>query len=142
MAEASDETRRTAGIRSVVSEGRFQVGSVLGRYVVTELIGSGGMGSVARAYDPKLRREVALKRLRSWDPGGPDEARLVREAQAMAQLSHPNVVAVHDVEVSSDSGVTIAMEYVPGTTLRGWLRESERSWQEIVPVFLRKLFDS
>lgn len=132
----SDETRPTDGASSLSAESRFQVGSVIGRYVVTDLIGSGGMGSVARAYDPKLRREVALKRLLTRDPGGPDEARLVREAQAMAQLSHPNVVAVHDVEVASDSGVTIAMEYVPGTSLQGWLRGSDHSWQQILPVFI------
>ena len=71
----------------------------LGRYVVIEEVGRGGMGRVLRAYDPKLQREVALKLLRRTR-GGLDEARtrLVREARAMARLSHPNVVAVYDVE--------------------------------------------
>ncbi len=110
-------------------------GSSVGRYVVIEQIGAGGMGQVVRAYDPKLQREVALKQLltQALDIGG--EARLVREARAMAQLHHPNVVSVFDVEL--DGGmVTISMEFVPGTTLRGWLAQ-ERSWEAIVDVFLQ-----
>lgn len=87
-----------------------------GRYVVIETIGKGGMGTVRRAYDPKLCREVALKVLRQDRRGGDGTQRLVREAQAMAQLSHPNVVAVYDVEEVGGS-VLIAMEYVPGSSL-------------------------
>ena len=107
----------------------------LGRYVVIEEIGAGGMGLVLRAYDPKLGREVAVKRLRI---GGRERstgsARMMREAQAMARLSHPNVVPVYDVDVD-DGTLFIAMEYVQGDTLRDWLRRERRSWQEIVHVF-------
>src|SRR5262245_5918858 len=69
----------------------------LGRYVVLEQIGKGGMGRVLRAYDPKLRREVALKLLVHTDALG--SARMVREAQAMARLSHPSIVPVYDVDI-------------------------------------------
>ena len=90
------------------------------RYLVIEAVGAGGMGQVFRAYDPKLRREVALKRVLPRALGVEGEARLVREAQAMAQLNHPNVVSVYDVE-SEGSAVVVAMEFVPGDTLESWL---------------------
>ena len=73
----------------------------LGRFAILERLGEGGMGVVYSAYDPQLDRRVALKLMR----GGSDErsrARLLREAQALAQLSHPNVVPVHDVGVLDD----------------------------------------
>src|SRR5690349_18057426 len=90
-------------------------GTLLGRYVVLEVVGRGGMGTVVRAYDPRLRREVAVKRLRPRASLEQAEARLVREARAMAQLNHPNVVAVYDVE-AVPWGVLVAMEYVRGPT--------------------------
>src|SRR5687768_8461743 len=106
-------------------------GARLGRYLVIDELGRGGMGLVLRAYDPKLQREVALKRLRTTAIDESAQARLVREARAMAKLSHPNVVAVYDVETSGRD-VVLAMEYVPGATLRQWLRAEPRSWQAIV----------
>jgi len=105
------------------------IGTNHGRYVVLEVLGRGAMGQVLRAYDPKLQREVALKLVsgRTLDPNARE--RMLREAQAMAQLSHPNVVAVHDVE-ESDAGVVLVMEYVRGPTLRRWA--PGRAWPEIV----------
>ena len=112
------------------------IGRHIGRYVVIDEIGSGGMGRVYRAYDPKLRREVALKRLRMAGGASPAaRTRMLREAQSMAQLSHPNVVPVYDVDVD-DGSLFIAMEFVDGDTLRGWLDHDQRSWQDIVGVFL------
>lgn len=107
-----------------------------GRYTVLDHIGDGGMGSVVRAYDAKLRREVALKRLRvdTRDPAA--RARLLREAQAMAQLSHPNVVAVHDVEADSAARLWLVMEYVDGETLRAWMQRPH-PWAVIVDVLAR-----
>jgi len=105
-----------------------------GRYLVLEQVGSGGMGRVFRAYDPKLQREVALKLLHTHVLGAEAQARLVREARAMAMLSHPNVVAVHDVD-DTPAGVMLVMELVPGQTLRAWLRASSRPWSEIVARF-------
>ena len=111
-------------------------GGAVDRYVVLEEIGRGGMGRVLRAYDPKLQREVALKQLRRASFSDVDARRLVAEARAMARLSHPNVVAVYDVhepdENRDDSSLMIVMEYVPGCTLAGWLREAERPWEAVL----------
>ena len=107
------------------------------RYVPIGELGRGGMGVVERAYDPTLQREVALKVLRTDSMGEEHERRMVREARAMAQLSHPNVVAVYDVELDSSMGVLMVMEYVPGGTLRQWLRDEERSWSSIVDAFVQ-----
>ena len=77
---------------------------------------------VYRAYDPKLHREVAIKHLRAGADSEAGASLLVREAQAMAKLNHPNVVAVYDAE-TTDAGVLLAMEYVEGTTLARWLEQ-------------------
>ncbi len=113
-------------------------GSALGRYLIVDRLGAGGMGVVYRAFDPDLDRSIALK-LVSVDSHGDSEsdqerARLLREAQAMARLSHPNVIPVFDVGIL-DQAVFVAMELVDGVTLRQWLRERERSVAEILEVF-------
>ncbi len=107
----------------------------LGRYLVIDELGRGGMGLVLRAYDPKLQREVAIKVLRSGALDPTSEARMVHEARAMAKLSHPNVVPVYDVELGLESGVMVVMEYVPGYTLREWLTRP-RGWAETVAAFV------
>jgi len=109
-------------------------GSMLGRYVLLDAIGSGGMGSVFAAYDPELDRRVALKLLRSA-AGEVGRARLIREAQAMAKVSHPNVITVHDVG-AFEQGVFVAMELVDGVDLRTWLRSEKRPWPQALEVFL------
>ena len=106
----------------------------LGRYLILAEIGAGGMGRVYQAYDPKLQREVAIKLLRVREEGGESEQRLVREAQAMAKLSHPNVVSVFDVDYANDS-LFIAMEYVSGTTLQAWFEARSHGWPEVVALF-------
>jgi len=105
--------------------------------VILERVGSGGMGVVHAAYDPELDRKIALKLLnpRSGDDGQEAEARLIREAQAIARLSHPNVVAVYDVG-SFEGRVFMAMELVEGRTLRRWLGEKQRSWRDILRVLV------
>jgi hypothetical protein len=111
-------------------------GERVGRYVVLAPVAAGAMGVVYAAYDPDLDRKVALKLLR---PDGPDDARealrgrLLAEARALARLSHPHVVAVHDVGAVGDE-LFLAMELVAGTTLRAWLAAGARSWREIVPA--------
>jgi tetratricopeptide (TPR) repeat protein len=121
----------------------FLAGERIGRYVVLGWLGAGGMGVVYAAYDPELNRKIALKLLRGErlartvaEPGRPSPLRdrLVREAQAMAQLAHPNVVAVFDVGTVHDQ-VFIAMELVEGKTLRQWLRAADREPAEILAVF-------
>jgi tRNA A-37 threonylcarbamoyl transferase component Bud32/tetratricopeptide (TPR) repeat protein len=112
--------------------------STIGRYVVLDSVGMGGMGLVCAAYDPKLNRKIALKLLRNASDEEASTAgrnRLFREAQALAQLSHPNVVTVHDVDVF-EGQVYIAMEFVEGMTLREWLRERPRTWKEILEKFI------
>jgi tetratricopeptide (TPR) repeat protein/predicted Ser/Thr protein kinase len=108
-------------------------GSVLGRYVVLELLGEGGMGVVYAAYDPQLDRKVALKLLRADLAGDEGQQRLLREAQALARLAHPNVVAVHDVGLWNER-VFIAMEFIDGVTLSAWLKAERRSSHQILEV--------
>ncbi len=120
-----------------VSGDTLQPGDQLGRYSIVELLGKGAMGAVYEAQDPQLHRRVAIKVLRpdtQWR-GGQEELqqRLLREAQAMARLSHPSVVAVHDVGAFQDR-VFIAMELVEGQTLDRWLREARRTPELIVRV--------
>ena len=107
-------------------------GSRIGRYAITRLLGAGGMGVVYAAHDPELDRAVALKLLRGSDPKLHE--RLRREAQALAQLAHPNVVAVHDVGTFEDR-IFVAMELVPGETLAEWLK-TPRTDRAILDLFV------
>lgn len=113
-------------------------GDRVGRYVVQARVGAGAMGVVYAAYDPELDRKVALKLINPESSAGSDPSaasertlRLQREAQAMARLSHPHVVAVHDVgEINGQ--IFIAMELIDGTTLREWLQDARRGWREVL----------
>ena len=111
-------------------------GHAVGRYIVLDLVGAGAMGVVYAAHDPELRRKVALKVLRP-DPevGGssPARERLLREAQALARLAHPNVIAIHDVGALDDE-IFIAMELVENGTLGEWLAAAPRTSRAIVSV--------
>src|SRR5688572_5760436 len=133
-------TARTELVRVTPPVPAREPGARLGRYLVIEELGRGGMGIVLRAYDPKLQREVALKVVRAHVLDDSAQARLVREARAMARLNHPNVVAVYDVELDpdehADAGVVVVMEYVAGKTLRQWVEAEPRSWREIVGAFV------
>ena len=112
-------------------------GTAVGRFVVIDTVGMGGMGAVYSAYDPDLDRRVALKTLHVTGTSDPTaHGRMLREAQAMARLSHPNVVNVFDVG-EHRGGIFIAMEFVPGVTLRTWERAQERTWREVVALFLQ-----
>lgn len=110
-------------------------GAAVGRYVILDRIGSGGMGVVYAAYDPELDRRVALKLLRTDRFAAPGHLRLLREAKALARLTHPNVVAVHDAGTFGDQ-VFVAMELVEGETLRQWLEAGARSWREVLDRLL------
>jgi serine/threonine protein kinase len=113
------------------------IGDRVGRYLVLSTLGAGGMGVVFSAYDPQLDRKIALKLLRANLGGTAKEARarLKREAQAIAQLNHPNVVGVYDVGETDDGDVYVAMEFVEGDTLTTWLRRWPRTWRDILDVF-------
>jgi tetratricopeptide (TPR) repeat protein len=128
------DTMRVPG-RAGASVPSPHIGGNLGRYLVIDELGRGGMGVVLRAYDPKLQREVALKCIRPDLAQGDAATELMHEAQSMAQLSHPNVVSVYDVEVDGET-VVLVMELVEGPTLVEWLDRDHRSWREIVDVFV------
>ena len=133
---ASDETtlgddRPTADdvdvkrTRAAVLGGLFGEGEParIDRFTVLGVAGRGGMGRVYSAYDPDLDRKVAIKLIHS---GGGDTSRnenrrkrLVREARAMAKLSHPNVIQIYEVGTYADE-VYLAMEFVEGETLKAW----------------------
>ena len=106
-----------------------------GRYQIVRPIGAGGMGVVYEARDLELHRPVALKMLRPSGDAAALRERLLGEARAMARLSHPNVLAVHDVGTNGD-GVFLAMELVGGRTLTAWLSQGKRSWREVLEIFL------
>jgi hypothetical protein len=111
----------------------------LGRYQVVEILGSGGMGTVFRGWDPRLQRAVALKTIhlerRESDAKEKQAAsRLVTEAVAAAQIVHPNVVAIYDTE-EIGAMAYVAMEYVHGTGLDRYLEERGKlSWREVLPL--------
>nr|WP_255216299.1 protein kinase [Pseudenhygromyxa sp. WMMC2535] len=121
-----------------VSElGGPSAGNKLGRYVVLEQLGQGGMGVVYSAWDPQLDRKLALKIIhprRGREPSTA-HARLLREAQALARLVHPNVVTVHDVGVV-DGRVFVAMQFVEGQSLRAWLGAGERPQDQVLAHFM------
>ena len=116
--------------------GQLTPGSRVGRYQILGAVGRGGMGEVYAAYHPDLDRRIALKVVHEAGASERERrARLLREARAIARLSHPNVVAVHDAGTLGDR-VFIAMEFVDGETVDAWLRAAPRSWQQVLDVFI------
>ncbi|MBL8914004.1 MAG: protein kinase [Archangium sp.] len=115
--------------------GELGVGDTLARYRITSQLGSGGMGEVFLAIDPQLDRQVALKVLRAGDRSPSAVTRLLREAKAMARVSHRNVVAVYDAGEFGEHP-WVAMELIRGSTLRAWLEATPRSWHEILKVLI------
>ena len=112
----------------------LKIGARLGRYEIMDVIGAGAMGFVFAANDPELGRTVALKLLRSNDVTAEAlRPRLLREAQALAKLSHPNVVTVHDVGMFAEH-LFVALEWVDGGTLATWLAQ-RHSRREILAAF-------
>ncbi len=109
----------------------------IGRFQILETLGQGGMGVVYAAEDAQLDRQVALKVIRdaALSGGAGERARLLREARALAKLSHPNVVQVHEVG-EHEGDVFIVMELVRGTTLGQWLAAEPRSLPAILERFI------
>ncbi|MBX7080373.1 MAG: serine/threonine-protein kinase [Nannocystaceae bacterium] len=103
-------------------------------YRVERPLGAGGMAVVYLAHDLQLDRRVALK-LYDVDARELSLSRIWREARAMAQLSHPNVVVVHGIGAHRGR-VFLAMEFVAGQTLRGWLAQARRPWPEVLAMFV------
>ncbi len=109
----------------------------LGRFAVLRRLGSGGMGVVYAAYDDRLDRKVAIKVLHAEaTEESTGRARLVREAQAMAKVSHPNVAHVY--EVSQHEGrVYVVMQFIDGVDLRAWQEERSPAWSEVVQAYIQ-----
>jgi tetratricopeptide (TPR) repeat protein/predicted Ser/Thr protein kinase len=134
---ARDATVRATGLTVTPGDHGFASGTRVGRYMVLDRVGGGGMGVVYSAYDAKLDRRVALKLLRP-DTSSDEAARqlLTREAQTLARLTHPNVVTVHDAgEV--DGHLFLAMEFVEGDTLSDWFGKAARTSRETLEVFVQ-----
>lgn len=109
---------------------------LLEHFIILSRLGQGGMGVVFAAYDERLDRKVAIKLMQSGRESEAARARMLQEARAMARLSHPNIVAVHEVgEV--DTRIFIAMEYVRGLDLNAWLLAASRPWREVLDAFRR-----
>ena len=108
-------------------------GSFIGRYEVADMLGRGGIGAVYAAHDPQLDRYVAIKLLRQ---GGETEEsrRLLREAHALARLSHPNIVQVYDAG-EHEGHVFVALELVEGQSLRQW-QKSRPHWRQVLQLYL------
>ncbi|MCA9580004.1 MAG: protein kinase, partial [Myxococcales bacterium] len=104
----------------------------IGHFTVLSTLGEGGMGVVYAARDNKLGRKVAIKIMHAaTNDETRGRARMLREAQAMARMSHPNVVQVYEVGEYGNQ-IYVAMEFVKGQTLRRWQREHTHSWREIL----------
>ena len=166
-AEASDTVAGDSSYRAAADSSSLHLEVArLGRYVLAQLLDRGSFGAVWLAYDPQLDRRVAIKVMHMRRRDVAIELRqMFGEAQMMAQISHPNVVAVHDVQVlrevgerelglasesetrsgsddgggsDSDSrprGLYIVMEFLAGESLRDWIRGSPHSWAETLSVF-------
>ncbi len=117
-----------------------EVPQQIGRYTVLKAIGAGGMGVVYAAYDTDLDRKIAIKLLHEQvitsGPSTVGHSRLLREAQAMAKLSHPNVLQVYEVGTHAGQ-VFLALEFIEGSTLEAWLLAAQRDWHVIIDVFVQ-----
>jgi len=136
--------RARAGVAAALFGGITREPVRVGRYELLGRLGAGGMGVVHRAHDPELDRPVAVKLLRNEvSDDGKARARMLREARALAKLSHPNVITVYDVGTveGEDGQVFVAMELVAGKDLRRWLADRRTSgeggaWLEVLERFL------
>jgi tetratricopeptide (TPR) repeat protein len=135
-APSAIHTRRIGGERPAGSSVSLRIGSTVGRHLVVSQLGRGGMGLVYLARDPQLGRPVVIKLVVPELDTPEYEARLVREAQSMARLSHPNVVSIYDIG-TVDGRVFLAMEYVDGGTLQAWLAAGRRSAGQILRAFVQ-----
>ena len=113
----------------------LEAGHDLGGYQVEGLIGTGGMGVVYRARDPKFDRPVAIKILLDARSHGDARTRFLREARTASSLNHPHIVTVHDAG-DVDGRLYLVTEFVDGGTLRAWSRSGERTWQDLLELMV------
>jgi WD40 repeat protein/serine/threonine protein kinase len=126
-----DDTARAETSENGPLEPDGSLGTRIGHYRLLRELGRGGMGVVLLAHDTKLDRKVAIKQMRA--DGRANPRRFLREALAMAKLSHPNVIPIFEIGEREGSAF-IVMEYVEGSSLRRWL-ETPRSQAEILTIF-------
>ncbi len=116
----------------------IEKGVAVGRYLVIEQIGSGGMGVVYSAYDPQLDRKIALKflhhRFVAAEVDGVGQARLLSEARSLAKLAHPNVVTIHDAGLY-DGRIFLATEFLAGPTLHELRKAGESEWSKVLSLY-------
>ncbi|MFV8754619.1 serine/threonine protein kinase [Nannocystaceae bacterium ST9] len=129
--------RDALSLRAIVSDvgGSLPPPVLLDRFEVLRHVGEGGMGTVFQAFDPKLGRCVALKLCKAAALDVDAATAIEHEARCLAKLSHPNVVAVHEV-VQVEHDLVLVMEYVEGQTLRRWRRESNPNWRAVLDRYL------
>ncbi len=139
-AETVEQPASWTGLPAAADRAHLPEGTRVGRLTITKQLGAGGMGVVYAATDPELDRNVALKFMRPKSRTTSEEsqarARVMREARAMAKISHPNVITVFDVGRFEDD-VYVAMEMIEGQTLAEWLDESPRTWREILSTYVK-----
>ena len=133
VAGTLDPYARTVPATDLIPAELLDIGSMIDHYRIDRFVGSGGMGIVYAATDTTLNRPVAIKVVRRQLSAVAHD-RLVREAQAMAAVSHPSVVPVYEVR-RYDDRVFVVMELVPGNTLRGWLDEG-RPWRDVLATMI------
>lgn len=126
---------RTGDDASAASATRLRRGTTVGRYIVIDRLGGGGMGDVYSAWDEELRRRVALKLIRPRE-GTDLRAQVLAEARALARLRHPHVVAVHDVG-EDEGSVFVSMALLEGVDLGGWANDAEPDAKAQVEVILQ-----
>ncbi|HEX3481674.1 MAG TPA: protein kinase [Kofleriaceae bacterium] len=125
----------TAAASGATTDPPVSLGATLGRYRLERELGAGAMGIVHAAFDPDLERRIALKVLRAATAAAEARDRLLREARAMARLSHPNVVTVYEVGTAGGRDF-VAMELIHGGSLAEWLRAERRRPAAILDAFL------
>ncbi len=140
LAGVAASSRTQAGAPRLGAEPSQELapGSLLGGYSIERTIGEGAMGVVYLAHDAQLQRRAAVKLIRFRVHPRRDalRARFVREAQAMARITHANVVGIYGVGVSPEGDLFIAMQLIEGGTVRQWLQERARGWREMLAVYL------
>ena len=109
------------------------IGTQLGAYEITELLGQGGMGVVYRARDSRLNRSVAIKLLSNELADAEARRRFQRESQTASSLNHPHILSVYDVGEVDDKQYLV-MEYIDGGTLRDWARLEKRTWRQVIEL--------
>jgi tetratricopeptide (TPR) repeat protein len=134
LGQPARDASPTSGDTELDAEASAKPGQSFGRFEIRDVLGSGGMGTVFEARDPTLDRVVALKLLHP-ELATRSERHVLREAQSLAKLSHPNVVQVFEAGIAEDRPF-IAMELVRGKTLAQW-QGSPHGWRECVSVYLQ-----